>query len=45
MNPEKNLNITDNSIYDYINKECFEKTTINNLLTSFELKNCNEING
>ena len=45
VNSEKNLNITDNSIYDYINKECFEKTTINNLLTSFELKNCNEING
>ena len=38
------LNITDNSIYDYINEECFEKNKITKLLISYELKSCKEIN-
>ena len=44
LNPEKNLNITDNSIYDYINEECFDKKKISKLLISYELKNCKDIN-
>ena len=44
VNSEKNLNITDNSIYDYISEECFEKKKITKLLISYELKSCEEIN-
>jgi len=43
VDTEENSNIKDASIYDYINKECFKKIKITKLLTSYELKKCNEI--
>ena len=43
VDTEENSNIKDASIYDYIGKECFKKIKITKLLTSYELKKCNEI--
>tara|TARA_B100001123_G_C15307454_1_gene1023184 strand:- start:693 stop:2252 length:1560 start_codon:yes stop_codon:yes gene_type:complete len=33
------------NLYDYVNKECFEEKEITQILTSFSLINCKEING
>ena len=38
--PVKNTNV-----YDYIDKECFKENKITKILVSYELQNCDEING
>ena len=32
-------------IYTYLDKNCFTEIKISNMLNSYELKNCHEING
>ena len=32
-------------IFTYLNKNCFTEKKISNILNSYELKNCHEING
>ena len=40
INPVRNSNI-----YDYVNNDCFQEKKITEMLMSYELKNCEEING
>ena len=35
--------VQNSNIYDYINKDCFEEKKITKILTSYELKNCREL--
>jgi hypothetical protein len=40
INPVRNSNI-----YDYVDNDCFQEKKITEMLMSYELKNCEEING
>ena len=40
INPVKKSNI-----YDYVNEDCFKEEKITEILTSYKLKICKEING
>ena len=37
--------LTDSYLFDYIDKNCFEKKKINKILNSYDLNSCKEING
>ena len=39
------IDLNQSRIYNYIDKSCFEKNKLTKILTSYELKNCVEING
>ena len=49
---EKNIKVVyivhpvqSSNLYDYVDNECFQENKINKILTSYEIKNCKEING
>ena len=39
MHPVQSSNLN-----DYVDNECFQENKINKILTSYEIKNCKEIN-
>ena len=36
--------VQSSNLYDYVDNECFQENKINKILTSYEIKNCKEIN-
>jgi len=37
--------VESSNLYDYVSDECFQEKKINKILTSYEIKNCKEIDG
>ena len=37
--------VQSSNLYDYVDDECFQESKINKILTSYEIKNCKEIDG